>query len=311
MIHFTCPGCKTVMNRGDHEAGIKIACSGCGQRVQVPPPLPPSSHVSSNQAGSWFFSHDGQRLGPISLAQLKHLASSGQLQAADLVWQESMSNWVPASAIPELTALVSSTRLRLLWTVLLCTGAGLLLLAFFTPWWGMHLRKPERSSSGSGERYAKDMRTLERIRRESKSWYLDNIGARKLEKYEDRANELRESEEVSLWLWGWSTGAGIVGLLLSVAILPMVLAPIFLKFLRPWSWIASFGSAVLGLIILILSLVWLFGSPGESVPDTFSQGVIIGPYLVLLAGLLLLLAGIVDGLKGLLLFLARIKLKAA
>ena len=41
----------------------------------------------------WYYSHGGQQKGPINTAQLKQLASTGQLQPADLVWTDQMENW--------------------------------------------------------------------------------------------------------------------------------------------------------------------------------------------------------------------------
>ncbi len=47
---------------------------------------------------NWFYSHgDGNQVGPVSTAQLKALAASGQLRPSDLVWREGMANWVQAS----------------------------------------------------------------------------------------------------------------------------------------------------------------------------------------------------------------------
>jgi len=36
MIAFACPRCKTRIGRHNSEALTKIACPGCGQRLQVP-----------------------------------------------------------------------------------------------------------------------------------------------------------------------------------------------------------------------------------------------------------------------------------
>ncbi|MBL8794286.1 MAG: hypothetical protein JNM56_10295 [Planctomycetia bacterium] len=45
MIAFLCPTCHTALNRDDREAGTKIACPSCGQRLLIPdlppPPTPP------------------------------------------------------------------------------------------------------------------------------------------------------------------------------------------------------------------------------------------------------------------------------
>lgn len=40
MIRYRCPRCRTVLAAQDSEAGSKLNCSRCGQRVQVPAPPP-------------------------------------------------------------------------------------------------------------------------------------------------------------------------------------------------------------------------------------------------------------------------------
>lgn len=47
----------------------------------------------------WFYSRGGQQSGPLALAQLKQLATSGQLRGDDLVWSEGMADWLPASQV--------------------------------------------------------------------------------------------------------------------------------------------------------------------------------------------------------------------
>jgi hypothetical protein len=51
-------------------------------------------------ASEWYYTQNGQPAkAPVTAAQLKQLATSGQLQPTDLVWQEGMPNWVPATSI--------------------------------------------------------------------------------------------------------------------------------------------------------------------------------------------------------------------
>jgi hypothetical protein len=46
MIAFNCPKCKSLVRRQDSDAGIKIPCPTCGQRLQIPlPPEPESKTV--------------------------------------------------------------------------------------------------------------------------------------------------------------------------------------------------------------------------------------------------------------------------
>ena len=51
-------------------------------------------------ANEWHFTLNGQPAdSPVSAAQLKDLATGGQLQPTDMVWQEGMTGWAPASSI--------------------------------------------------------------------------------------------------------------------------------------------------------------------------------------------------------------------
>jgi DNA-directed RNA polymerase subunit RPC12/RpoP len=50
MFAFNCPRCKRSLSREEREAGRKIACPFCSQRVQVPQPptiVTPDSRNSS------------------------------------------------------------------------------------------------------------------------------------------------------------------------------------------------------------------------------------------------------------------------
>jgi hypothetical protein len=48
----------------------------------------------------WHYTLNGQQVPvPVTSAQLKQLAASGQLQPTDLVWQEGMTGWVPAGSV--------------------------------------------------------------------------------------------------------------------------------------------------------------------------------------------------------------------
>jgi hypothetical protein len=48
-------------------------------------------------AQEWYYAKDGEKLGPITAAQLKALASSSELAPSDLIWREGMPEWTPAS----------------------------------------------------------------------------------------------------------------------------------------------------------------------------------------------------------------------
>ena len=48
---------------------------------------------------SWYYAHGEEESGPVSSAELKSLAQSGQLEPEDLVWKDGMDDWVPATEV--------------------------------------------------------------------------------------------------------------------------------------------------------------------------------------------------------------------
>ena len=47
----------------------------------------------------WYYTQQGQRLGPVSDGQIKDLAANGQLKPSDLVWRKGMEKWIAANGI--------------------------------------------------------------------------------------------------------------------------------------------------------------------------------------------------------------------
>ena len=47
----------------------------------------------------WFYARDEQQHGPVNSAELKQLATAGQLAPEDYVWREGMSQWAPAANV--------------------------------------------------------------------------------------------------------------------------------------------------------------------------------------------------------------------
>lgn len=50
-------------------------------------------------AAEWHYSKDGKQHGPVSAADLKAMAKSGELSPTDMVWQEGMAEWKPAGSL--------------------------------------------------------------------------------------------------------------------------------------------------------------------------------------------------------------------
>jgi amino acid transporter len=50
-------------------------------------------------SNEWYYAKGNQQLGPVTAAQLKQLATSGQLSPEDLIWREGMANWESAGKV--------------------------------------------------------------------------------------------------------------------------------------------------------------------------------------------------------------------
>lgn len=61
-------------------------------------------------AAEWHYSNGGQQHGPVSAADLKALAKSGNLLPTDLIWKEGMAEWKPASNVKGLFSTVESSK---------------------------------------------------------------------------------------------------------------------------------------------------------------------------------------------------------
>ena len=53
--------------------------------------------MAANQ--EWHYSKGSQRFGPVSAAELKQLASSGELSPGDMIWKEEWSEWKRADSV--------------------------------------------------------------------------------------------------------------------------------------------------------------------------------------------------------------------
>jgi len=47
----------------------------------------------------WFYSKDGQQIGPVDFSEIQRLHSEGQLAADSLVWEQGSPQWVPLSSV--------------------------------------------------------------------------------------------------------------------------------------------------------------------------------------------------------------------
>lgn len=50
----------------------------------------------------WYYSFNGEQIGPVSFAELARLVEEGTLEPGDLVWTKGMADWKPAGKVSEL-----------------------------------------------------------------------------------------------------------------------------------------------------------------------------------------------------------------
>ncbi|MEM1084014.1 MAG: GYF domain-containing protein [Verrucomicrobiota bacterium] len=56
----------------------------------------------------WYYAHDGKQSGPVPISELQRLAANGDFDPEkDLVWQEGLPDWKPATMVPELSSLTN------------------------------------------------------------------------------------------------------------------------------------------------------------------------------------------------------------
>jgi hypothetical protein len=86
---------------------VQVARAALPAPAQAVPPPPPMAPQPA--AAAWYFSHNGERHGPVTSSELQRLARTGALTQQDHVWKEGMKDWAPATKVQ---GLFSSTPSR-------------------------------------------------------------------------------------------------------------------------------------------------------------------------------------------------------
>ena len=107
-----CPICGSVVPSG------AAFCAKCGADVRAlsqpqSPPVTPTAPASGWSAEGWYAGRkDGAsewKGGPYTWEQLTAFIAEGRIGTADLVWHESLPDWVPAGSVPGLTSAPPTT----------------------------------------------------------------------------------------------------------------------------------------------------------------------------------------------------------
>lgn len=199
---------------------------------------------------------------------------------------------------------------------LLYAGAGLAVLAFLLPWWGVtKYRVSEQRGLNMTDpaivaSITKDMDEPTRTEYETRARLYDSgwQSNRTLNQafYEaslgkDYDKELRAKEAVSLSsgsssLYGWSVWTAWFGLLFVIAGVALYVAPTFAPQMESWKWLVPWTWAATALLYLILAITFYFGVPDANGPG-YSQGISLGCYLAIFGGAAALVGGVFEGMR--------------
>jgi S-DNA-T family DNA segregation ATPase FtsK/SpoIIIE len=73
--------------------------------------VPPLATTPAPQPSTQYkIAVDGQTTGPFDLSVLAQMSKHGQLTSQSVVWKSGMTEWVPASTVPELASIISKNR---------------------------------------------------------------------------------------------------------------------------------------------------------------------------------------------------------
>src|SRR5690242_15092411 len=87
----SCSHCK-VHFQTDEAAGPEAKCRACGADL----------NSGGSEPVEWYWARNRQKVGPLSLDQLRQMAAEGQLTPTDMLLRAGTTRWVPASSVPEL-----------------------------------------------------------------------------------------------------------------------------------------------------------------------------------------------------------------
>jgi hypothetical protein len=89
-----------------------MTCPFCKQLLLVPLVVTKETDKSNEMEGptepsQWYYSKDGQQLGPVPLSKLQALVKTGSIRPTDFVWQQGMPQWTQVAHVNVLFASTS------------------------------------------------------------------------------------------------------------------------------------------------------------------------------------------------------------
>jgi hypothetical protein len=116
--HEVSPDAITWMRAGDipdlFEAVVAARETPPESRSQAPdqrarPERDKPQDDSSLDDTEWFYAKGRNRLGPVSESELRTMLATGRVTGTELLWNENLEDWIPASQLPQFSSLTANT----------------------------------------------------------------------------------------------------------------------------------------------------------------------------------------------------------
>jgi len=151
------------------------------------------------------------------------------------------------------------------------------------------------------EKYGDKMDKARKINSRNEKWYGSHGVSDRLMKKAKKLDE--DSKSVGIWLWGWNTWTGILGLFFGFFIVVVAVATLIVRPAQEWSWCGAIAAAFFGFILFIMVLTWVFTAPGQNVSPVFTQGKLLGPLVAFFGSVAVLVGSGAEATFGILRFL--------
>lgn len=68
-----------------------------------------SQDESTSDDTEWFYAKGRNRLGPVTESELRSMLATGRVTGSELLWNDKLEDWIPASQLPQFASLTSNT----------------------------------------------------------------------------------------------------------------------------------------------------------------------------------------------------------
>ena len=233
---------------------------------------------------------------------------------------------IPSASPRAASASRTPASVPLVWKLLVFIGAGLMIAAFFVPWWSIKITPPGALSESpwkTPEDQKNEIKDVTMAVLPHLEFYLNHVSAdlveyaldRDIDDIEDLVEPRRKSygsssgsfggssrskrpqiDPFTSTLFGWDFTPAILVLIFGVfSGILMLFASVASKF-RKWAWTLMLPAAGLSLAAAALAVSFWLASPGGDSENILSQSVIAGPFVAMGGAAVAMLGSIFGGM---------------